>query len=145
MMDCKFFGEGARFHHIGMAVDSIRAICPDCEIFAEETQRVSLAFVQLNGITVELLEPRGENSPIARNLDKGVKLLHLCYEVPDLEATLDLCREAGFHRLGPPVPTHVFDGRRLVWVYSKQFGLFELAERDRRSDADGGADANISS
>jgi methylmalonyl-CoA/ethylmalonyl-CoA epimerase len=131
MIECNFFGAGARFHHIGLAVESIQAICPSGEVFVEETQRVSLAFIQFNGITIELLEPHGENSPIKRSLREGVKLLHLCYEVPDLEKALETCRQAGFHRLGPPVPTPVFDGRRLVWVFSKQFGLFELVEQDR--------------
>lgn len=131
MIECNFFGEGARFHHIGLAVESIQAICPSAEIFVEETQRVSLAFIQFNGITVELLESDGENSPIRRSLREGVKLLHLCYETPDLEKALETCRLAGFHRLGPPVPAPLFDGRRLVWVFSKQFGLFELVERDQ--------------
>jgi methylmalonyl-CoA/ethylmalonyl-CoA epimerase len=131
MIECNFFGAGARFHHIGLAVESIRAICPSAEVFVEETQRVSLAFIQFNGITVELLEPLGENSPVRRSLRDGVKLLHLCYEIPDLEKALETCRPAGFHRLGPPVPTPVFDGRKLVWVFSKQFGLFELVEQDR--------------
>lgn len=129
MIEHNYFGEGASFHHIGLAVESIRAICPSCEVFVEETQRVSLAFIQFNGITIELLEPHGENSPIRKSLRDGVKLLHLCYEVPDLEKSLELARQAGFHRLGPPVPTPVFDNRRLVWVYSKQYGLFELVEK----------------
>jgi hypothetical protein len=51
--------------------------------------------------------------------------------VPDLAAALDSCRPAGFHRLGPPAATPVFNGRRLVWVFSKQFGLFELVEFER--------------
>jgi methylmalonyl-CoA/ethylmalonyl-CoA epimerase len=129
LIEHNYFGEGASFHHIGLAVESIRAICPSCEVFVEETQRVSLAFIQFNGITIELLEPHGENSPIRKSLRDGVKLLHLCYEVPDLEKSLELARQAGFHRLGPPVPTPVFDNRRLVWVYSKQYGLFELVEK----------------
>ena len=134
MIEYNFFGESAKFHHIGLAVESIRAICPSCEVFAEKTQKVSLAFIQFNGITIELLEPAGEGSPIARSLRDGVKLLHLCYEVPDLDAALDLCRPSGFHRLGPPVPTPVFNGRRLVWVFSKQFGLFELVEAEPGRD-----------
>lgn len=140
MIECNFFGAGARFHHIGLAVESIQAICPSGKVFVEETQRVSLAFIQFNGITVELLEPYGENSPIRRSLREGVKLLHLCYEVPDLEKALETCRQTGFHRLGPPVPTPVFDGRRLAWVFSKQFGLFELVEQDRSHN---GSDASL--
>ncbi len=132
MTECAFFGKEARFHHIGMAVESIRAINPACEIFVEKTQRVSLAFIHLNGIRIELLEPWGDNSPIAKSLREGVKLLHLCYEVPDLQAALGICSLAGFHRISTPVPAPVFDNRRIVWVFSKQYGLFELVERECR-------------
>lgn len=131
MTECAFFGYDASFHHVGLAVKSIRAICPSCEVVIEKTQRVSLSFIQVHGITIELLEPLGENSPIARSLREGMKLLHLCYEVPDIEAALESCRPAGFHRLGPPAPAPLFENRRVVWVFSKQFGVFELVERER--------------
>ncbi len=131
MVECKFFGEGARFHHVGLAVRSIQTVCPACEVIVEETQRVSLAFIQVHGITIELLEPLGENSPIARSLASGVKLLHLCYEVPDLEAALELSRPAGFYRIGRPAAAPVFNNGRVVWVFSKELGLFELVEQGR--------------
>ena len=130
MIECAFSGKEARFHHIGLAVESIRAVSPSSEVVVEKTQKVSLAFIQFNWITIELLEPFGENSPIARSLRAGVSLLHLCYEVPDLEAAVELCRPAGFHRVSRPVPAQVFENRRIVWVFSKQYGLFELPERD---------------
>jgi len=132
MIECAFFGKEARFHHIGLAVKSIEEVCPECQPFAEQTQRVSLAFIDFNGVRIELLEPLGDASPIAKNLRDGVKLLHLCYEVADLEEAVELSRSAGFHRLTRPVPTPVFDNRRIVWVFSKQYGLFELLERDRK-------------
>jgi len=132
-VEYSFFGRGATFHHIGLAVRSIRAVSPSSEVVVEQTQRVSLAFVLLNGIRLELLEPLGEDSPISRSLRDGVKLLHLCYEVPDLDTALELSRPAGFHRLGPPVSAPVFDNRRTVWVFSKQYGLFELVERAESS------------
>ncbi|MBK9317198.1 MAG: VOC family protein [Acidobacteria bacterium] len=128
MKEYSFFGDGAKFHHLGLAVESIRQICDDCEITVEKTQKVSLAFIRFNGICLELLEPSGEDSPILRGMRSGNKLLHLCFEVPDLDEAIERCRPAGFHRLGPPVTTPVFDGRRLAWVFSREFGLFELAE-----------------
>ncbi len=125
-----FFGPGARFHHVGLGVSSIRAVSPASTIMVEPTQRVSLAFVRLHGVTVELLEPWGSQSPIDRSVREGVRLLHLCFEVPDLDAALAWCRPAGFHRLGRPVPARPFDDRRIVWVFSKDYGLFELAEAE---------------
>ncbi|MCC6670177.1 MAG: VOC family protein [Planctomycetes bacterium] len=122
------FGEGARFHHVGLGVASIAEVCPGAEVHHETAQRVGLAFTRIDGLPVELLEAAGERSPIARSVQDGPRLLHLCYEVPDLEAALAACRAHGLHRLGPPVPTEVFQGRRVVWVYGKLLGLFELLE-----------------
>ncbi len=130
MIESAFFGTEASFHHVGLAVKSIRAACPSSEVLIERNQRVLFSFIRLSGITIELLEPFGDDSPIAKSLEDGVKLLHLCYEVPDLESALKQCRAAGFHRVSRPVAAPAFDNRRIVWVYSKQYGLFELLERD---------------
>lgn len=130
MIACSFFGPGARFHHVGLAVESIRSVSPDSEPRVEHTQKVSLAFVSLDGVTVELLEPFGDDSPILRNLRAGVKLLHLCFEVPDLDAAVASGKAAGFHRISRPVETGIFPGRRVVWVLSAHYGLIELLEGD---------------
>ena len=137
MTKCEFFGEEASLHHVGLAVRSIREANPACEVAVEATQGVSFAFLELNGITLELLAPYGDRSPIARSVNDGVKLLHLCYEVPDLEAAIEHCRPAGFHRLRAPVPAPAFENRRIAWVFSRIYGLFELLERNRAPAADG--------
>jgi methylmalonyl-CoA/ethylmalonyl-CoA epimerase len=129
VLECSFFGREAAFHHIGMAVHSIRAISPSSEPIVNELEGVSMAFLRLNGVTIELLEPLGDSSPILRSLRSGVKLLHVCYEVPELAEAVALCRPAGFHSLGAPKASPAFGGRRVAWVFSKQFGLFELLER----------------
>jgi catechol 2,3-dioxygenase-like lactoylglutathione lyase family enzyme len=131
MLDYAFFGENARFHHIGLAVNSIQNFTtPDSEIWIEKRQGVAIGFIRLYGITIELLQPLGENSPIARSLRQGIKLLHLCYDVPELERAVEVCRPAGFHILGPPAPAPVLGSQKVAWVFSKQYGLFELFERN---------------
>ena len=127
-VELDFFGPEARFHHVGLAVRSIPGAEPRAESVVDPIQRVAVTFLELNGLTVELIEPHGEGSPIDRSLRNGTKLLHLCYEVPDLDVALERCREFGLHRLGEPVPATAFDGRRIVWVYCAQYGLFELLE-----------------
>jgi methylmalonyl-CoA/ethylmalonyl-CoA epimerase len=133
VIECAFFGEEARFHHVGLAVSSIREVCSECEVVVERTQGVRLGFVNLSGVTLELLEPLDEGSPIARSLREGVKLLHLCYEVPHLETALRHCEEAGFHRISQPVLTRALGNRRVVWLFSKHYGLVELLETAERS------------
>ena len=134
MMHCAFFGDDAKLHHIGLGVRSIREASPSSQPVVEKVQGVSIAFVDLNGVAIELLEPLDDESPIARSVKQSVKLLHLCYEVEDLEAAIETCRHAGFHRLGPLTPAHIFDGRRVAWVFSRHFGLFELLERTRKPE-----------
>jgi methylmalonyl-CoA/ethylmalonyl-CoA epimerase len=131
-----FFGPEARFHHIGVAVPSITKAEPDVDAIADPIQKVGVAFLSVNGLTVELVEPHGERSPVQRSLEKGVTLLHLCYEVPDLRASLEHCRGFGFSPLGQPVPAVAFGGRKILWVFSRTYGLFELLE------AEGGGAAN---
>jgi methylmalonyl-CoA/ethylmalonyl-CoA epimerase len=131
MIDCALFGKHVRFHHIGLAVESIQALCPAVEPLVEKSQGVAIGFIRLHGVSVELLQPVGDNSPIAKNLHDGVKLLHLCYEVPDVDAALQSCASAGFHRLSRVLHSSFFDNRRFVWVYSKQYGLVELLEKPR--------------
>lgn len=129
MIECSFFGDDARFHHVGLCVPSIREAWPACEVIENRTQGVAMAFVNLHGATVELLEPLDGQSPIARSLRQGHKLLHLCYEVGDVDAAIAACRGAGFHRISPAVVVPEYEDRRIAWVFSRQFGLIELLER----------------
>lgn len=123
-----FFGPRARFHHVGLAVESIRAIHPDLDPIVELRQGVALAFITVGGTRIELLEPHGDRSPIARSLHQGVRLLHLCFEVPALDEALTAARRSGFHRISQPVPTAAIPGARVVWVHHPAYGLFELLE-----------------
>lgn len=136
MIACSFFGDDARFHHVGMVVESIAAACPSCDVIDNHTQGVAMAFVDMHGITVELLEPLGEHSPVARSLREGGKVLHLCYEVGEVEAAIEACRSAGFHRISRAVTVPEYEDRLIAWVFSKQFGLIELIERPRSGTRD---------
>ncbi len=122
------FGPGARLHHVGMAVASIAAHAPKATVTHDPRQRVHVAFVDLAGTRIELIEPAGEGSPIARSLEKGAKIVHLCYEVDDLEGALEIATTHGFRRLQPPTPAPAFDGRRIAWCISGTYGLIELLE-----------------
>jgi methylmalonyl-CoA/ethylmalonyl-CoA epimerase len=124
-----FFGPGARLHHVGIGVPSIRAVDASLETVPDPNAGVTMAFLGVHGVTLELVEPLGERSPIARNVREGTKFLHLCFEVPDLEAAMDAGRKAGFLRVQAPVPRPVYEERRVAWMLSRDYGLYELLER----------------
>lgn len=127
------FGADARLHHIGVAVGSIKEVNPELESVHDPIQRVRVAFFRMHDLTIELIEPAGENSPVEGSLAKGVKLLHTCFEVDRLEVAIASGRAAGFQPIRPPTPATAFGGRRIAWVYSRVLGLVELLERAART------------
>ncbi len=123
------FGPGARFHHVGLGVASIARADPNAAPTPNRTEGVTMAFVDIDGVTVELLEPLGDDSPIASRVAGGPTLLHLCFEVDDLGVALASANDAGFHRISAAKTVPEWGGRRIVWVFSRELGLVELAER----------------
>lgn len=124
-----FFGDDAEFHHVGLAVNSIDKAYEGLEKFEDNRQKVTVSFIDLNNLIIELIEPLGDESPVKHILEKNQKLYHACYAVPDIEHAIKISRENGFHCIAPPVPATAFDNKKIAWVYSKVFGLFELVEK----------------
>ena len=63
---------------------------------------VTTVFIELPNTKIELLHPLGEDSPIARFLQKNPAggMHHLCYEVEDIEAARDKLLADGARVLG---------------------------------------------
>jgi methylmalonyl-CoA/ethylmalonyl-CoA epimerase len=129
IVELNLFGNDAVFDHIGLAVKSIReSVGEGPEIFADEVQKVSVAFVVLNGVRIELIEPLGDKTPITSSLEGGHRLVHLCFRVPDIQAAIKKARENGFHCIARPVPAKAFNNKRIAWLFCKIYGLVELLE-----------------
>jgi len=79
---------------------------------------------------VELLEPATPDSPIGRFIAKrGPGIHHVCYRVPDLDAALTACRQAGY-TLIDDLPRTGAGGRRIAFLHprSPHGTLVELTE-----------------
>lgn len=79
---------------------------------------------------VELLAPIEPESPIAKFLARrGPGIHHICYRVPDLDAALSACRDAGY-RLVDEAPRLGAAGRRIAFIHPKATAgiLIELTE-----------------
>ncbi|MBV8184755.1 MAG: methylmalonyl-CoA epimerase [Hyphomicrobiales bacterium] len=93
---------------------------------------VTVVFVELTNTKVELLEPLGENSPIARflarNPDGGMH--HLCYEVGNIIAARDRLMASGARVLGDAEPRIGAHGKPVLFLSPKDFSgvLIELEE-----------------
>jgi methylmalonyl-CoA/ethylmalonyl-CoA epimerase len=131
-----------RLNHVAIAVRDIgkaAAIYRDvlgAEVSAAVPQPdhgVTTVFVTLPNTKIEFLEPLGENSPIAkfleRNPDGGMH--HVCYEVDDIRAASAGLKAAGARVLGDGEARIGAHGKPVLFLHPKDFTgtLVELEER----------------
>lgn len=93
---------------------------------------VTVVFIDLGNTKVELLEPLGENSPIAAFLEKNPSggMHHLCYEVDDILAARDRLKANGARVLGDGNPKIGAHGKPVLFLHPKDFAgtLVELEQ-----------------
>jgi methylmalonyl-CoA epimerase len=96
----------------------------------DPTQGVRIQFMDMGrGELIELLEPHGDKSPVQRHLDKGGGLYHLCFEVDDLDGTLQRLRDSGEAVVvRDPVSAPAIENRRVAFVMTSDRDLIEFVE-----------------
>jgi methylmalonyl-CoA/ethylmalonyl-CoA epimerase len=93
---------------------------------------VTTVFITLPNTKIELLEPLGGGSPIAkfleRNPDGGMH--HLCYEVEDIRVARDALKVTGARVLGDGEPKIGAHGKPVLFLHPKDFNgtLVELEQ-----------------
>ena len=128
-----------RIDHLGIAVASIEEALPIyralglTETHREEvpSQQVVTAFLPVGDSQIELLEPTGDGSPVARFLARrGPGIHHVCFAVDDLRAALRDLEGQGF-RLVNSEPVPGAGGKNVAFLHPESGGgvLIELAER----------------
>ena len=133
-----------RLNHVALAVPDLKAAA---RIYRDKLgakvsrprkfseHGVSIVFVELPNTNIELMEPLGDNSPIAgflaRNPAGGMH--HLCYEVDDIRAARDRLRRRGATILGNGEPVIGAHGRPVIFLRPRDFAgtLIELEEAGR--------------
>ena len=82
------------------------------------SQASKVAFMPVGGSEVELVQPTDPESGLGKYLEKrGEGLHHLCIEVDDIDAMLDLLKEKGV-RLINEAPVDL-PGRRMAFIHPK--------------------------
>ena len=128
-----------RLNHVAIAVPDLDAAAAKyrdllgAEVGAPQVlaeHGVTVVFVALPNSKVELMQPFGPESPIAKFLEKnpGGGMHHLCFEVTDLEDAAATLVKGGARVLGEPRPgAH---GLPVLFVHPKDFDgtLIELEE-----------------
>ena len=84
---------------------------------------VTTVFITLPNTKIELLEPLGAASPIAkfleRNPDGGIH--HVCYEVDDIIVARDRLKAEGARVLGDGEPKMGAHGKPVLFLHPKDF------------------------
>jgi len=130
-----------RLNHVAIAVPDIAAAARKyrnvlgakvSEPQALPEHGVTVVFVELDNTKTELLEPLGENSPIAAFLAKNPSggIHHMCYEVEDIIASRDALRAEGVRVLGDGEPKTGAHGKPVLFLHPKDFDgtLIELEQ-----------------
>ena len=130
-----------RLNHVAIAVRdlvSATALYRDTlgakvsEPLPQPAHGVTVVFIELPNTKIELLEPLGATSPIAkfleRNPDGGMH--HICYEVDDILAARDKLKAEGARVLGDGEPKTGAHGKPVLFLHPKDFNgtLIELEE-----------------
>ena len=121
-----------RLNHVAIAVRDLAkaaALYRDTlgatvsEAVPQAEHGVSTVFITLPNTKIELLEPLGADSPIAkfleRNADGGIH--HICYEVGDILAARDRLVAKGARVLGSGEPKTGAHGKPVLFLHPKDF------------------------
>jgi methylmalonyl-CoA epimerase len=124
--------------HIGIAVKSLDAatIYEALGLTVEhvetvESQGVRTAFLSAGDATIELLEPTGPQSAVAKFIEKrGEGIHHICFRVVDLDAQLARLTQQGY-RLINEAPVPGAHGCRVAFLHPAAGNgvLIELSEK----------------
>src|SRR4051794_11526791 len=99
-----------------------------------EQQGVRLAYIELGGGRIELMEPSRPDSPIAKFLERNPKggIHHLALGVDDMEQTAHTLGAKGVRILGDGKPQHNVAGERIAFIHPADFlgALVELEQHE---------------
>lgn len=132
-----------KLHHIGIASENLEKtiqhheslfnLHPITEVVDDPIHKVSVVLLSNpeGDITIELIAPLTEDSPVSNILRRGIHLYHLCYSVEDLEKTLKEARKQNSLIISGPAPAKLYGGRRIAFVYTADGYIVEFLEEER--------------
>jgi methylmalonyl-CoA/ethylmalonyl-CoA epimerase len=121
-----------RLNHVAIAVKDIAAASATyrnvlgaevSDPIAQPDHGVTVVFIQLPNTKIELLEPLGAGSPIAKFLEKNPDggMHHVCYEVDDIIAARDRLKATGARVIGDGNPKTGAHGKPVLFLHPKDF------------------------
>ncbi len=135
----------SRLSHVSIVVPDIEAAARMLadryglavgERMVNEQQGVRLAYIELAGGKIELMEPSRPDSPIAKFLERNPKggIHHFALGVDDMEQTVRMLSAKGARLLGDGKPQHNVAGERIAFIHPADFlgALVELEQHEAK-------------
>src|SRR5436190_16758231 len=129
------------FSHVSIVVPDIEAAARMLaekfglavgEPMVNEQQGVRLAYIELAGGKIELMEPSRPDSPVAKFLERNPKggIHHLCFGVEDVETAARAFAQNGVRVLGEGRPQRNVAGAAIAFIHPGDFlgALVELEQ-----------------
>jgi methylmalonyl-CoA/ethylmalonyl-CoA epimerase len=123
-----------KFHHIGVACASIDKaaqfveksfkVTSKTKIIFDEYQNVNLCLLSLeHGANIELVSGR----TVEKFIDKNQFLYHSCWEVDNIEHSIESLYQNGAILISEPNPAVLFNHRQVAFLWT-DIGILELLE-----------------
>lgn len=124
-----------KVHHIGIACSNIEeaiveftkyhTILKRSDIVYDALQDAYLCMVTTDmGLNFEFIA----GDQVVRMVKKGISYYHLCYEVEDMNRTIQDYTNQGAILISKPKPAILFEGKQVAFLYLS-YGLVELVEQ----------------
>ena len=121
-----------RLNHVAIAVPDMEAACATyrnllgaslSDAVPQPDHGVTTVFIELPNTKIELLEPLGADSPIAKFLERNPSggIHHICYEVDDIRAAARSLIANGARVLGDGEPRIGAHGKPVLFLHPKDF------------------------
>ena len=130
--------------HVGIAVRSLEPSIEHwrtvfgyrqaTEVVVNTRQKVRVVFLEKDeSLTVKLMEPLDETSPVHGFARRGGGLHHLCFRCPSVDEELVRLQALGLHVIAPAQPGEAFEDASIAFVYAGDGLNIELIDTDRRA------------
>lgn len=129
---------GMKIHHVGYLAKNIEKTGKkflelgyevEREVMYDEYRQIDIEFLKNGDYRVELIQPKSEDSPMFPLLKRFKNSpYHFCYEVEDLERSVEELSQMGYTVIQEIAPAPAIDGRKVVFLNNISMGIIELVE-----------------
>ena len=130
--------------HVGIAVKSLE---PSIEywksvfgyeqmtnIVVNTRQKVRVVFLsKAESLTIKLIEPTDESSPVHRFTLRGGGLHHLCFKCDNVDNEIERLKTFNLKILAEPQPGEAFENNPIAFLFAKQGLNIELIDTEERA------------